>query len=128
MGEFEAVSRLTRGERFGEPVRERAMVRTMKQSPLRKIVVHWTTIEYDPVMTKKEASFSDQIRKLIDDSGETRYRIALECGIDKGLMSRFMAGKATFSMETLDRLAKYLGWEVVAKPNKTKPDSSKTEK
>lgn len=94
---------------------------------LRKVAVHQTTTEYDPYMTKKEASFSDQIRKLIDKSGETRYRIALECGIDKGLMSRFMAGKATFSMETLDRLAKHLGWRVLAMPNKTRPKSSNTE-
>lgn len=108
------MSRLTREERFRDLVQARASGSHNKQSSLRNLVVHWTTIGYDPHMTKKEASFSDQIRKLIEESGETRYRITLECEIDKGLMSRFMAGKATFSMETLDRLAKYLGWRVVA--------------
>lgn len=76
-------------------------------------------------MDRKPKTFSDQIRKQIEDSGETRYRIALECGIDKGLMSRFMAGKSTFSMPTLDRLAAYLGWQIIATPKNPRPTKAR---
>ena len=69
-------------------------------------------------MTKRVPKLSEQIRKLIDESGHSRYRIALDCEIDKGLMSRFMAGKATISMASLDRLADYLRWQIVATKKK----------
>ena len=69
-------------------------------------------------MPKK--TFADQIRRLIDRSEKTRYRIALEAGIDHATMSRFMTGKAGLSMEALNALADLLGWEIVVKETKSK--------
>jgi transcriptional regulator with XRE-family HTH domain len=57
-------------------------------------------------------SFSDRIRKLIDSSGVSRYRIAIETGIDHAVLSRFMNGKGGLSISSLDALADYLGWQV----------------
>ncbi len=61
------------------------------------------------------------MRRLIADSGLSQYRIAIDCGIDRGLMSRFMNGKSNISLRQLERLADYLGWTIVAKSkSKTK--------
>lgn len=59
-------------------------------------------------------SFSNQIRKLIDSSEKSRYRIAIETGIDHAVLSRFMNGKGGLSMSSLDALAELLGWEIRA--------------
>jgi len=71
-------------------------------------------------MSKKPVSekFDDQLRRLIDECGLTRYAIAKETGIDQGALSRFMTGKAGLSMPNLNTLAELLGWQVtpVRKP------------
>jgi transcriptional regulator with XRE-family HTH domain len=67
-------------------------------------------------MSKKLAKherFDDQLRRLIDASGLTRYAIAKETGITQAALSRFMAGKAGLSMPNLNTLAELLGWQVV---------------
>lgn len=64
-------------------------------------------------------TFTEQVRKLIDASGHSRYRIAVDCDIDHSVMSRFMAGKCGLSMASLDALAAYLDWELVAKKQNT---------
>ena len=66
-------------------------------------------------MGKKRLKMSDQIRAAIDASEVTRYRIAQETEIDEGTVSRFMAGKAGLSMKALDKLAEFLGLEIVVK-------------
>lgn len=68
-------------------------------------------------MSKRE-SFTDQVRRLIDASEHSRYRIALECGLDHSTMSRFMAGKCRLSMESLDALAAFLDWELTNRNSK----------
>ena len=66
----------------------------------------------------RQIPFSDQIRKLIDDADETRYRIAVETGIDHAVMSRFMTGKGGLSMDSIDALSKYFGWTINADEKK----------
>lgn len=64
-------------------------------------------------------SFSDQIRRVVDRSGLSRYRICQEIDLDQALMSRFMSGQGGLSLRSLDRLAKLLGLTVsVKKPKK----------
>jgi transcriptional regulator with XRE-family HTH domain len=57
-----------------------------------------------------------QLRKLIDASEKTRYRISQETGIDQGQLSRMMHGKAGFSAEALEKLADCLGYKIVFEP------------
>ena len=65
------------------------------------------------------ASLSDQIRRVVDRSGLSRYRICREIDLDQALMSRFMSGQGGLSIKSLDRLAKLLGLTVsVKKPKK----------
>lgn len=65
-------------------------------------------------MTKTRVKLSDQVRRAVDDSGLSRYRICKLAGIDEGSFSRFMAGKVGLSLPTLDALADVLGLDVVA--------------
>ncbi len=68
-------------------------------------------------MDKNLNTFSNQIRRVVDESGLTRYAICKKAGIDQGTMSRFMAGKVGLSLATLDALAEVLGLDVVARKN-----------
>ena len=56
---------------------------------------------------------TDQIRQAIDDSGVTRYRIALDTGIDESALAKFYNGHRGLSMDNLDRLCEFLGLRIV---------------
>jgi len=64
-------------------------------------------------MGKKSNKLTDQIRKCIDDSGVTRYRIAQDTGIDESALAKFYNGKRGLSLDNLDRLCEYLGLRIV---------------
>ena len=58
-------------------------------------------------MAKKRTAntkLTDQLRKAIDDSGLTRYRIAQETGISQATLSKFYLGQRGLSMEALNAL------------------------
>ena len=52
-----------------------------------------------------------EIAKAIEQSGKTRYRIAVDCGIDHTVIHRIVHG-GSCSVETLDKLCEYLGLEL----------------
>jgi predicted transcriptional regulator len=62
---------------------------------------------------------SDQLRRIIRQSGMTRYQIAKASGVPQSSLSRFMDGKHT-STDTIDRLAKVLKLEIVTRNDKDK--------
>lgn len=66
-------------------------------------------------MKRKRLKFSDQIRRAIDASGVSRYRICKTIGLDQGMMSKFMARKMGLTCKTLDALGDVLGLDVVAR-------------
>ena len=57
---------------------------------------------------KRRGRFSDEIRKAIDASGMSRYRVCKATGIAQSTMSAFMAGKRGLSLDTLDTVAELL--------------------
>jgi transcriptional regulator with XRE-family HTH domain len=65
-------------------------------------------------MSKKRVKLSDQIRRAVDASGLTHYRICKTLGIAESTLSRFMSGKGGLSMEYLDALADLLDLKIVA--------------
>ncbi len=67
----------------------------------------------------------DTIRKAIEASSKTRYRLSKETGIDQAQLSRLMSGKEGVSVENLERLAEALGLEIIIRPKMTE---SKVEK
>ena len=65
-------------------------------------------------MTKKRSKkLTDQIRRAIDESGLTRYRIAKETCIDESALAKFYNGQRGLSMEALDQIGEYLGLQIV---------------
>jgi transcriptional regulator with XRE-family HTH domain len=63
-------------------------------------------------MAKKRIKLSDQLRRAVENCGQTRYRIAKETGISEGTLSRFMSGDRGLPMKTLDQLADYLELDI----------------
>lgn len=59
-------------------------------------------------MNRQRARFSDQMRRAVDASGLSRYRICKELGIAESTLSRFMSGQGGLSMKSLDALADLL--------------------
>jgi transcriptional regulator with XRE-family HTH domain len=64
-------------------------------------------------MGKKRVKLSDQIRRAVDASGLSRYRICKTLGIAESTLSRFMSGQGGLSMEYLDALADLLDLDIV---------------
>ena len=66
-------------------------------------------------MPKKYKPLSDQLRKLIEDSELTRYRIAIDAEIDHSQLSRFMKGNGRLTTDSMDRIGKVLELELKVK-------------
>jgi transcriptional regulator with XRE-family HTH domain len=64
-------------------------------------------------VARKRLRFSDELRRAVDASGLSRYRIAKLLGVSESLLSRFMSGK-WLGQETLDALAALLDLHVAA--------------
>jgi transcriptional regulator with XRE-family HTH domain len=65
-------------------------------------------------MTRKRITFSDELRRAVDDCGLSRYRLCKELGLAESTLSRFMSGERGLSMKGLDRLAALLDLHVEA--------------
>ena len=60
-------------------------------------------------MAKKHPKkLTDQLRKAIDDSRLTRYRIAQETGISESTLSKFYLGQRGLSTEAMNALGEFL--------------------
>jgi transcriptional regulator with XRE-family HTH domain len=66
-----------------------------------------------------------QIRKAIEASDKTRYRLSKETGIAQSQLSRLMTGQEGLSYENLEKLADALGLEISIRPAKAKARKSK---
>ena len=63
----------------------------------------------------KQEAVTDQLRRLIRESGITCYVIAKETGVSNAALSRFLSGERGLSSKALDMLGEYFGWQVVVK-------------
>ncbi len=66
---------------------------------------------------------SEQLRKAVEDSGQSRYAISKETGIPASVLSRFVASGAGLRSQNLDKLCAHLGLTLTAtaaKPRKGK--------
>jgi ribosome-binding protein aMBF1 (putative translation factor) len=64
------------------------------------------------------AGLLNMMRKAMETSGQSRYRISKETGIAESVLSRFANGKAVLTVETAERLADHLGLEIVLRPKR----------
>jgi transcriptional regulator with XRE-family HTH domain len=62
----------------------------------------------------KRIKLSEQMRRAIEASGLTRYRIWKLTGIDQSTLSKFANRKIDLSMESLDKLADLLDLNITA--------------
>lgn len=60
----------------------------------------------------------DDLRKAIDASGKSRYRLWQETDVSQAQLSQFMAGSKGLSVEALERLAAALGMDIFIKPKR----------
>jgi plasmid maintenance system antidote protein VapI len=63
----------------------------------------------------------EEIVKAMERSGKTRYRVAVDCEIDHTVLHRLVRG-GSCSVETADRLCKYLGLELRPVKKGRKPE------
>jgi transcriptional regulator with XRE-family HTH domain len=68
--------------------------------------------------TIRERSFSDQLRRAINNCGMTRYQIAKRTGISQATLSRFMSGQRGLTLGAVDKLAALLTWKLEGKGRK----------
>jgi cyanate lyase len=80
------------------------------------------SIWYDADMAKRQSRrLTDQLRRMIDESGLTRYEIAKRTGIDESALAKFYNGQRGVSAEALDALGECLNLEIVMRRKPTKP-------
>ena len=58
---------------------------------------------------KKRQTFPELLRKTIEQSGKSRYAIAQETGVSAGILSRFVSGERSITIDTADKLCHALG-------------------
>ncbi len=61
---------------------------------------------------RKKQSISNQLRQILAEAAESRYRIAKETGLGEAMLSRFMHGKGGLSMKGLDEIGTLLDLEI----------------
>jgi transcriptional regulator with XRE-family HTH domain len=74
------------------------------------------------------ATFSEQLRQAIKDSGWSGYAIAKETGIPQSQLSLFMNDKGGLQQSNIDKVCRLIGARLVAGPTqkpKGKPTKSR---
>ena len=56
--------------------------------------------------------FTDQLKRFIESSGESRYSISKRTGIDQAVLSRFMSGTGGMSLGSINKLMDAMGLEI----------------
>ena len=64
-------------------------------------------------MPRRPSTVSDQLRRAILSAPVTRYRISKETGVSEAALSRFVHRKQYLDLSSVDKLAAYLGLELV---------------
>ncbi len=63
----------------------------------------------------------EKIRKELKKCGVSRYEVAKKTGIDQTILFRIYHNTRGCTIETADKLCKYLGLELQSKPMKRRP-------
>ena len=87
----------------------KGVARKMTKKKASGICISTNTRYHDPDMSK----LLKGILKAVEESGETRYQIAKGSGVSNAQLSRVVRGLASLSIENVERLADYLGLEIV---------------
>ena len=66
------------------------------------------------------ATLLSMMVKAINDSGQTRYQIAKGSGVSQAHLSRLVNGERGIGADSVQKLADYLGLEIVIQPKQQK--------
>jgi transcriptional regulator with XRE-family HTH domain len=69
-------------------------------------------------------SISSQLKKAIKASGMGYRELSRETGVAQPIISRFMAGERSLTLESVDALAKTLGLELADRQDRPRRPSS----
>jgi len=62
---------------------------------------------------RQPETLSDQLRAIIDDGRQTRYRVSKLAKVDGAQLHRFMNGTGRLSSDSMDRIGQALGLRLV---------------
>ena len=65
---------------------------------------------------------TEQLQEAIRSSGTSRYAISKRTGIDQALLCRFLQGKSSMALDTVDKVLDALELEIVIRPRRTRKD------
>jgi len=63
-------------------------------------------------MVGRKAGIEEQLRRAIEESALTQYKLARMSGVHKGILSRFVRAERTINLATAARLAEALDLEL----------------
>jgi predicted XRE-type DNA-binding protein len=69
-------------------------------------------------MIRRVSQILDTVRRAVQTSDKTRYRLSQETGIPQSQLSRLMTGEKGLSFDAMERLVAALGLEIVIRPKK----------
>lgn len=62
------------------------------------------------IMNKPEGKgMPDIIREAIQRDGRSIYRLAIDCGVNQGVLGRFVRGERDMNLRTADKVCRALG-------------------
>lgn len=64
------------------------------------------------------SKIQDAVRRAVEASDLSRYRMAKDLEISQATISKFMSGERGLGIETLERLAEYLSLEIIIRPKR----------
>ena len=70
-------------------------------------------LDINTSMVFNEGMVGNRLRDILTREGVTAYRLWKDLGIDQGQMSRFFKGINNISLEKLEKIADYLGYDIV---------------
>lgn len=73
-------------------------------------------------MRKNKPTMTDVLKRAVEESGVTRYRIASDTGVPATVIMRFMRGDTSLRLDKADRLAAYLGLRLTPDPDAVPPE------
>jgi len=62
----------------------------------------------------------NRLRDILKEEGVTAYRLCMDLGIDQGQLSRFFKGVNNISLDKLEQIADYLGYDITFVKRKPK--------
>ena len=71
---------------------------------------------------RKQPTITDVLRKAIEDSGLSFYRIAQDTGVTSQSLLRFQRGETSLRLDKADAVAEYLGFRLTPDPDAVPPD------